>query len=234
MLPGADFLLFAHRGASAERPENTLPAFARAIELGADGIELDVHCCEDALVVIHDDSLERTTSGRGSVADSSLEIVRSADAGDGAAVPLLTEVLDALEGTSMLLNVELKGAATAVPAIALLRDRGVAPEGILLSAFDHNELVRAQANAPEFPRGALFGRLPSDPVARARAVGATTANFALRTVTRSLVEDCRAAGLAVLFYPVNATDDAEALREMGVRGIFTDDPARMLAHYGRC
>ena len=64
-------------------------------------------------------------------------------------------------------------------------------------------------------------------------MGATTANFALRTVTRSLVEDCRAAGLEVLVYTVNTTDEADALKEMGARGIFTDEPARMLAHFGR-
>ena len=233
MLPGADFLLFAHRGASAEFPENTRPAFARAIEVGADGVELDVHRCEQALVVIHDDSLERTTSGRGSVAASALDSVRAADAGDGATVPLLSEVLDQLDATPLLLNIELKGARTAAPTVDLLRAHGFASKRILLSAFDHEELVQARKLAPDYPRGALFGRLPRDAVARARSVGASSANFARRTVTQSLVEDCRGAGLDVLVYTVNATDDAEALREMGVRGVFTDDPARMLSHFGR-
>ena len=233
MLPGADFLLFAHRGASAEFPENTQPAFARAIELGADGVELDVHKCEQTLVVIHDDSLERTTSGRGSVASSALEVVRAADAGGGARVPLLAEVLTQLDATPLLLNIELKGPATAAPSVALLREHRFAGQRVLLSAFDHDELRSVRSLAPEFPRAALFGRLPRDAVARARSVGATTANFALRTVTRSLVEDCRAAGLEVLVYTVNTTDEADALKEMGARGIFTDEPARMLAHFGR-
>jgi glycerophosphoryl diester phosphodiesterase len=233
MLPGPDFLVFAHRGASAELPENTLPAFRRAADLGADGIELDVQCCEDELVVIHDDELDRTTNGHGAVADRSLSELRALDAGGGAPIPLLSEVLDAV-GDRLVVNVELKGAGTAGPAVELLTARAVAPDRVLLSAFDHDELVEARRRAPRYLRGALFGRLDGvDPVAASLAVAATTANLALRTVTEARVRALRAAGLEVLVYTVNEIDEAFALRALGVRGVFTDRPRELLAALGR-
>ncbi|HSG88898.1 MAG TPA: glycerophosphodiester phosphodiesterase family protein, partial [Pseudomonadales bacterium] len=206
---GDRFLCVGHRGASGLAPENTLAAFERALELGVDAIELDVHRCEGELVVIHDDDLARTTSGRGRVAETPLAAVRQVDAGDGQRVPLLTEVLD-LVGETVLLNIELKGVATAGPVVDLLRARGADPQRYLLSAFDHAELHAARAAAPEFPRGALFGRLEGDPVSAARAVDAVSVNLARRTVRAAPVEAIRAAGLGVLVYTVN--DSAEALR----------------------
>lgn len=233
MLPGPDFLVFAHRGASAELPENTLPAFRRAAELGADGIELDVQCCREELVVIHDDTLERTTNGTGAVAARGLAELRALDAGGGAQIPLLSEVLEAV-GDRLVVNVELKGPGTAGPAAALLAARGTTPERVLLSAFDHRELVTARERAPDYPRGALFGRLDGvDPVAASRAVGATTANLALRTVTAARVRTLREAGLEVLVYTVNDTEEALALSALGVRGVFTDRPRELLAALGR-
>ena len=96
MLAGCDFLVIAHRGASAELPENTLPAFERAAALGADAVELDVQLCEEALVVLHDESLERTTNGSGPLAATPLARLRELDAGGGARVPRLEEVLAAV------------------------------------------------------------------------------------------------------------------------------------------
>lgn len=233
MLQGPDFLVFAHRGASAELPENTLPAFRRAAELGADGVELDVQCCEDELVVIHDDTLERTTNGAGAVAAHTLAELRALDAGGGASIPLLREVLDAV-GEDLIVNVELKGPGTAGPAIELLAARGTAPGRVLLSAFDHGELVEARRRAPDHLRGALFGRLDGvDPVAAAAAVAASTANLALRTVTEARVRALREAGLEVLVYTVNEVEEALALRALGVRGVFTDRPRELLTALGR-
>ena len=154
-----DFLCIAHRGASGLAPENTLPAFQLALELGADAIELDVHLADDELVVIHDDDLSRTTNGKGRVSTSSLVDLRQLDAGDGLRIPLLSEVLD-LVGDQMGINIELKGRGTAGPVVDLLRARGQGPNHILLSAFDHDELVAARSAAPEYPRGVTEADLP--------------------------------------------------------------------------
>jgi glycerophosphoryl diester phosphodiesterase len=222
------FLCIGHRGASGHAPENTLKAFALALEQGADALEFDVHCAEDALVVIHDDDLARTTSGRGSVADTRLEALRALDAGDGERIPLLEEVLDLVAGR-VPVNIELKGPGTGAAVVDLLRRRGEAPASVLLSAFDHDELAAARAAAPEYPRGALFGRLRGDPVRACRAVEAVTAHLALRTVRPDLLASLADAELPVLVYTVNDPGKARGLRDAGVRGVFTDYPDRVRA-----
>lgn len=105
-------LIIGHRGAAGLSPENTLPSFRRAWALGVNAVELDVHLVEDELVVIHDDTLERTTNGQGPVAGRSLAALRGLDAGGGWPIPLLREVVAALPAGAGL-NVELKGTGTA-------------------------------------------------------------------------------------------------------------------------
>src|SRR6187200_2440153 len=103
--------IYGHRGASAELPENTLPAFALAKELGAYGIELDVHLSRDGVpVVIHDESVDRTTNGSGDVANLDLASLRQLDAGNGATIPTLIEVLDVV-GDTLHVDIEVKAAA---------------------------------------------------------------------------------------------------------------------------
>src|SRR3989344_4626849 len=102
-------LRIAHRGASGHKPENTLAAFAKALEIGVDIIELDVRVCKTGeLVVFHDMALERTTNGNGLVADTSLEELKKLDAGGGEQVPTLKEVID-LVNKRVVLNIEMKG-----------------------------------------------------------------------------------------------------------------------------
>lgn len=227
-----DFLCIGHRGASEAAPENTLRSFELAIAEGADAIELDVQLVAGELIVFHDDELDRTTTGSGPVDAVSLDVLRSLDAGDGERVPLLAEVLEQVAGR-VGVNIELKGPGTAGPVVDLLRERSEPPNGILLSSFDHRELAAARAAAPEYPRGALFGRLRRDPVAASRQVGAVAMNLHRRAARAELVANAREAGLATLVYTVNDTDEALRLRDIGVAGIFTDAPGRMLRALGR-
>lgn len=223
-----DFLCIGHRGAPASAPENTLAGFASAIDQGVDAIEFDVQLVASTLVVIHDDTLDRTTSGSGAVATASLEHLRSLDAGRGERIPLLDEVLDLAAGR-VGVNIELKGPGTAGPVVDLLRHRRERPEAFLLSAFDHGELEVARSAGPEFPRGALFGRRDRDPVATGLALGARSINLHRRGVRPAIVEAARAAGLATLVYTVNTPDEALALQRMGASGVFTDAPDQILA-----
>ena len=130
--------IFAHRGASAQAPENTLAAFELALTQGAWWLELDVQCLEDELVVLHDDTLDRTTDGEGPLAALTLAQLRALDAGQGERVPLLRELLERLAGRAAL-NVELKGPGTGAPAARLLAQQVAqgrwAADAILLSAF---------------------------------------------------------------------------------------------------
>src|SRR5215468_1025511 len=123
-MPADDgFMIIGHRGAAGLEPENTLRSFARAIEIGVDAIELDVYCVDDHLVVIHDDTLERTTNGRGDVMAHSFAALRRLDAGHGERIPTLDEVLAQMPA-HFTVNVELKGKATAAPVARCIAEHG--------------------------------------------------------------------------------------------------------------
>ena len=222
-----DFLCIGHRGFPSAAPENTLRGFELAIQTGADALELDVQWVDGGLIVIHDDELDRTTSGTGRVDAASLAHLRSLDAGGGERLPLLEEVLDLVAGR-VPVNVELKGPGSAGPTVDLLRARAEPTAGILLSAFDHRELEVARAAAPEYPRAALFGRLDRDPVAVAAGLDAVAVNIHRRSAKTGLVKAARDAGMATLVYTVNDPNEALGLRRIGVAGIFTDCPDLML------
>ena len=160
-------LNFAHRGACREAPENTLAAFERAVELGADGIELDVQLSRDGeVVVIHDFHLETTTDGEGPVRDKTLAELRELDAGEcfapsfsGQRIPTLQEVIDAV-GHLLLLNIELKTADVRDDGLAAAVLRIVEVAGLLeravLSSFNPLAIWRIKRLNPRVPAGLLY------------------------------------------------------------------------------
>lgn len=226
-----DFRIFAHRGASGTEPENTLRSFRRALELGADWVELDVHRVEDSLIVFHDDHLDRRTNGTGLVADRSLSYIRSLDAGGGEKVPLLEEVMRLLEGRAGV-NVELKGKRTAAPAALELSDailnRGWNPDRILVSSFDHSELVDFKERCPDIAIGALFTDTPADLDPVAKVMGCYSVHLGRTQVTAVAVDEAHRLGMKVFVYTVNRTKDFQRMNDMGVDGIFTDYPERFI------
>ena len=147
-VPDQKPLVIGHRGAAGLSPENTLPSFARAYELGVRAVELDVQVVEDELVVIHDDTLDRTTNGTGPVADQPLAALRKLDAGGGEQIPTLAEVWRAAPA-HVGVNVELKGPDTARPTLDWLAQIQPLSGQIMVSSFDHEELGRFAVDAPE-------------------------------------------------------------------------------------
>jgi glycerophosphoryl diester phosphodiesterase len=217
-------LIIGHRGAAGLAPENTLPSFDLAVRLGVDAIELDVHRCEDNLVVIHDDTVDRTTNGRGPVAGIALTRLRELDAGNGAPVPLLEEVFELLPA-HIGINIELKGRNTAELLAEMLPSGNEQP--VLISSFDH-ELLRAfAALRTDCVLAPLFGRWQRDPLAVATAFSGGFINLGRKLVTRDRVASAVEAGLRVLVYTVNDLEEARRLFEIGVWGIFTDFPDRI-------
>jgi glycerophosphoryl diester phosphodiesterase len=220
--------IIGHRGASGHAPENTLKAFALALELGCHWLELDVHWVSDRLLVIHDEALDRTTNGHGLLGDHTLDTLRGFDAGDGERIPFLDEVLELVSGRAVI-NIELKGAGTAKPVSQLLNtwciDQQVGTDRFLLSSFNHDELAEAD---PRFERAALFGRLPDDAVERTLALGAGYLNTSLRSVTKMWVDRAHRSGLRVAVYTVNEPEDIDRMRAWGVDAIFCDYPDRAL------
>lgn len=226
------FTVFGHRGAAGLAPENTLPSFQQAIQLGCRGIELDVHCAKDHLgqthlCVIHDTKVDRTTNARGSVADFTVEALAAMNAGGGSGVPLLTDVIALLDSSpETWLNIELKGKGTAAPTAALLQER---PKPlVLVSSFDHKELATFRVLAPACPVAPLFHRHRSSYLDTATALSAASINVGRSMVSEDFVGACQRAGFPVLVYTVNDIEEAQQLKRWGVAGIFTDRPDLMM------
>ena len=228
-------LNIAHRGASALAPENTMAAFEKAIELGADAIELDLHLTRDGeLVVIHDDTLDRTTDGRGPVHGRSLEELKRLDAGRwfgqafaGERIPALAEVLDRFAG-KVPLALEVKAGSAFFPGIeesvvAALRQHAAIEEAAIAS-FDHFALRRLKEIEPTVQTGALMVGRPVAIQALASACLADAVALEASLVTATEVEACRAAGLQLVVWVVNEPAQMLHFIELGVDGIITDRP----------
>lgn len=229
--------VIAHRGASGTLPENTLPAYALAVEQRADMIEIDLHRTRDGAVVIaHDEGLERL-GGRGEIADATLSEVRDLDAGNGERVPTLDEVLDRF-GTQIPFNLELKRGTRAdypgLPAAALeaVETRDLLGQTLFSSFYDSVlSGVRGASRAARI--GLLLSpRDPSRAFERARAVGAEALNPWIGLARRELIQEAHAEGLAVYVFTVDAEEDMRRLLDLGVDGLFTNHPDRFRALVG--
>ena len=214
----------AHRGAPREYPENTLPSFARALELGADGIELDVHATRDGVVVVHHDAVprarttDRRLTGR-PIADLTYDELRAFSVAPDVGIPTLAEVL-ALVGRAAVTYVELKGAGIERETIDVIRQSDVR---CALHSFDHAAIARAQALAPEIRRGLLFSRRPVDPAPSMEAAGAHDAWVEWPLVDQGFVAAVRRIGGSVIAWTVNDAAAARRLTSLGVDGLCTDD-----------
>jgi len=226
-----DFFLFAHRGAKGYEPENTLAAFATALELGAKWIELDVYVVANELIVFHDDRLERTTNGSGYVAESSLEYLRSLDAGKGQRIPFLTEVFDLVEGKAGI-NIELKGPGTG-PLVAQQLSRLLATpqwhsDHFIVSSYDHAALLEFSAKMPQVRVGVLTSTIPPGYAKFAEAVHAWSIHASLESVNGEFIDDAHRRGKKLFVYTVNHPEDYDRVRELGVDGVFSDYPDRFI------
>ena len=222
-------LCIGHRGAMGHEPENTLLAIAKALALGVDWIEIDVHNIENNLIVFHDRNLKRTTNGTGYISDRSWTYLRSLDAGKGQQIPTLAEVFDRVERQCGI-NIELKGSNTAGLVINLIEEyiaRGWQYEDFLVSSFNHYELQQVQVNCPEIEIGMLIYGLPLNYLEIATELNAVAIILALDYVTKELVENIKNRGFKIFVYTVNEPDEIKAMKLLNVDGIFSDYPERV-------
>jgi glycerophosphoryl diester phosphodiesterase len=232
---GAPLLRVGHRGAKGHAPENTLASFDRAVELGVNAVETDVHLSRDGeVMLIHDHTVDRTTDGHGYVKDMTAAELKTLDAGGwygpefaGQRILTLAELLAWAKGR-VGVAIEIKNGPIYYPGIAekvvrLVRQHDMARQALLLS-FDHLVLREARMIAPEIAAGILYvGRLV-DPVAAARAAGADAIHPQWAFVTPDLVQAAHAAGLAVSPWCPNDLPTLRRLSEMGVDSVGTDYP----------
>lgn len=231
--------VIAHRGASGHAPENTLAAFERAVQLGATFIETDLHLTRDAhFVAIHDNTLERTTNGRGAVHDFTLRELRHLDAGKwfdrefmDEHIPTLEETLEFSRKHDIVFYLELKyDAAWGMhhALVAALRNAESAARTVVIS-FDPATLRAVHKLEPSLMIGLLLEDAGVDFVGIAAKTGARQVCAASSIVTPDLVAKAHRADLHVVTWTVNSAEEMRTMMSLGVNGIMTDFPDRLRA-----
>lgn len=223
-------VITAHRGAGYLEPENTLRALQRALELGVDQIEIDAQLTRDGhLILMHDPTVDRTTNGIGKVEDLTLEEIRQLDAGLGERVPTLAEALELVCGRAIL-QIELKGAGTALPVVRTVEAAG-RERDVILTSFVHQWLIQTRQLNPRISTGALWGRLPSDAVQQTRRIGAQALHVWYEHIDHRLVAEAHEQGLLVRAWNPNQPEEMRRLIELGVDAIGSDRPDMLLDVY---
>lgn len=223
-------LCIGHRGAMGYAPENTLKSFSKALDLGATWIECDVHYADGHLVVIHDKRLRRTTNGKGLVKEKSFEYLRSLDAGDGEKIPTLDEVLDLIWGKAGI-NIELKGDGTAQPVTELIQKRvsnNWDINNFLVSSLNHGNIAEVRKLDSRIRIGVLLNGMSNNFSQITKNLSAYSVNQNIKFIDNKFVMQARNLGLKVFVYTVNEPDDIIRMKIMGVDGVFTDYPDRVL------
>jgi glycerophosphoryl diester phosphodiesterase len=230
--------VLAHRCGGALAPENTIAGLAAASGAGCGGVEFDVMLTGGGSpVLIHDETLERTTNGHGRVCETPDEVLGQLDAGMGFDLRFVGEPIPTLEGAAerclqlgLWANVEIKPSAgldEATARVVVPRTRQLwarAAQTPLLSSFSGRALEIAAELAPELPRGLLVESVPADWEARCRRIAAVALHVQARRLDRELVAAVRAAGLWVVTYTVNDPERAQMLFSWGVDCVITDRP----------
>ncbi|TGK01377.1 glycerophosphodiester phosphodiesterase [Leptospira langatensis] len=238
--------VIAHRGDSGEYPENTLLSFRKAVEIKADWIELDItYSADNQIVVIHDDSLDRTTDKKGEIRHLSYNAIRNSDAGSwkhpkfkGEPVPNLWEVWDFLKDKEIGLNVEIK--STAYEEIPI--ETAIEQELIdyakknslfsktLFSSFCWDSLARLRELSVDAKLGILIGEESSswmDALELGFRLNAFSLNLSIHELDPEIVSKIQGEGFKVLVYTLNSEEELKKGISLGVDGIFTNFPARM-------
>ncbi len=226
----------AHRGASVEAPENTPAAFRRALAIGVDAVELDVHLSSDGEpVVIHDPVLGRTAVGPGLVKDLTAAALRRLDAGRwfgeafaGERIPTLAEALEILRSVRVI--VEIKNGPIYYPEIAprvVAVVRGAGHRSVTVSSFDHHVLPQIRALAQEIETAVLFSARPVSPVSLARDAQAQYLHPEWAFATPDLIEAAHGAGLRVEAWTIDDPAQMAEMARRGVDGIITNVPGRL-------
>ena len=228
-------LIYGHRGASGYAPENTLEAFRLAMDMGADGFELDVHMSLDGeLVVIHDESVDRTTDGTGLVKDLTLAQLKALDASNhmanyrSARIPTLGEVFDLIRDTRHIVNVEVKTDECFYPQIeekclALAKEKGV-EERVIYSSFNHHTLTKLRSLKADAKLGMLFGDIMINPWEYARQLDVDYLHpMKMNIWVPGFSEGARTAGYGINMWTINDVETMKKCLETGA-GIITNYP----------
>ncbi|MDP3046574.1 MAG: glycerophosphodiester phosphodiesterase family protein [Chloroflexota bacterium] len=232
------YLAVAHRGASAYEPENTLRAFQRAMDLGADMSELDTHMSRDGQVVImHNATVEKTTNGQGAIADMTLEQLKALDAGKGERIPTLQEVVDLVRGKNGL-YIELKGEGTPGPVVEVLRRNDfTGHKQVIVGSFLPWLVQQTRELAPEIATSLLVGPVYSaaELIAMTRSARSDFVHLCWearapqphKLLTPELLRDLRAAGLGIVLWHEERPAELAVLRTLDIDAICSNTPDQL-------
>ena len=224
-------MIIGHRGAKGHVAENTLASVEKALELGVDGVEIDVfQISSGEVVVFHDLYLDRLTDSKGKVEDLTLESLKNLRVAGEYPIPLLEDVLELLDGR-VLLNIELKGGGTAAAVHEILKNyigkSGWTREYLLISSFKWDELDTYRSLDPEMPIGVLTEDSIEPAIEKAKAIKASAINADHHLLNETTVRKIRRAGLEVWCWTVNDMADLERMFELKADAIITDYPDRL-------
>lgn len=220
--------IFGHRGACGYKVENSLSSFKKALEIGVDGVELDVFKCKSSeLIVIHDDKIDRVTNGKGYVENFTLDELKTFDLKNSEKIPTLNEVLDLID-KKIIVDIELKGDGTGPLVADIIKEyvleKGWSYDNFIVTSFNHYELLDFAKHCTNVKIGPLIAGIQ---FGYAQFVKDMKADFIVLTksfINQRFVDNAHEKGLPVYVYTVNDANDFEKIKSLGVDGIITDYP----------
>lgn len=220
-----------HRGAMGYEPENTLASFKKAIDLKADMIELDVHVCKSGeVVVMHDETVDRTTSGTGKIEDKTLTELKGLHMDKNQKVPTLEEVLDIVD-KKIKVNIELKDQGTAQPVRAIIEQyiekNGLDYDDFIVSSFNHGELEELRKIDPEARIGVLSETVPPTLIRFAKKIKAYSINTPINRIDKKFVDKAHKNGFKVFVFAANDTDEIRKAKDINVDYICSNFPDKI-------
>lgn len=224
-------LKIGHRGAKGYEPENTVVSFQKALDMQVDGIELDVHLSADGeLIVIHDETIDRTTNGKGSVNALSLRELKNFEINGIHKIPTLKEVFD-LVNQDCFINIELKNYDTTEKVVSLIKKyvskKGWKYDQFLVSSFDWNALQQIRFLSDEIPIGVLTETDLDLALAFAKFIKAKSIHPHFHLLTKENTAKIQEKGLQVFPWTINEVEDIQKIKTFNVNGIITDFPNRI-------
>lgn len=227
-------MIFAHRGASGHAPENTLVAMKKAIALGAQAIELDIHNVEGELYVYHDRRLNNTDKHHPLIEQTDKQTIENTLV-EGEAIPTLWQVMDYLKHHSCTVNIEIKGLNSLRPLLdiypRLIEELGFNAEQLLISSFHHPFLAEFRQAYPHAYLAPIVAGIPLSLAKVATTLEAYSIHLNLNFVTPEMISDAHNRGIKVFVYTVDNLDDMSYLYRAGIDGIFTNYPDKALSFF---
>lgn len=224
-------LKIGHRGACGHEAENTISSFKKALEIGVDVVEFDVHKCKSGeLVVVHDCVLKKQTDGDGHVQQKTFKELQQLRVKGSGKIPTLQQVLDTVD-KKIMVNIEVKD-PQAVRGVAQVIQEYVAHKGwsyqhFLVSSFNHHAVKKISELCPKVHYGPCIASIPLNLARVAQELGAHFLTAHSGVLTQELVDDAHKRGVKVFVYTVNEKCEIDRMKQMGVDGIFSDYPDRL-------